>query len=56
MFWLGYKLMYRTRVIHPGKVDLFSGKKEIDDEEERFLADQALRGPRTRWQRIWDGL
>ncbi|KAG8899377.1 hypothetical protein FRB99_006759 [Tulasnella sp. 403] len=54
--WLGYKLLYRTSVIPPARVDLFSGKRQIDEEEERYLQEQAERGPKTRWQRIWDSL
>lgn len=54
--WLGYKLMYKTKVIQPKNVDLVTGLKEIEDEEQRYLAAQAALGPRTRWQRIWDAL
>ncbi|KAG8933953.1 hypothetical protein FRC02_010888 [Tulasnella sp. 418] len=54
--WLGYKLYHKTKVIPLEDVDLISGKKAIDDEEERYLAEQAAKGPRTRWQRIWDAL
>ena len=56
LFWGGYKLVYRTRVIPVDKVDLITGKREIDEEEERFNREQELKGPRTRWQRIWDTL
>ncbi|KAG8924052.1 hypothetical protein FRC00_005554 [Tulasnella sp. 408] len=55
-FFKGYKLMYRTRVIPPAEVDLVSGKRQIDEEEELYLAKQEARGPRTRWQKIWDSL
>lgn len=54
--WLGYKLFYRTRVIPPAEVDLVSGKRQIDEEEERYLAKQEAKGPRTTWQKIWDSL
>ncbi|KAG9048725.1 hypothetical protein FS837_012161 [Tulasnella sp. UAMH 9824] len=54
--WLGYKLVYRTRVLPPAEVDLVSGKRQIDEEEQMYLAKQEARGPRTRWQKIWDSL
>ncbi|EMD38505.1 hypothetical protein CERSUDRAFT_113683 [Gelatoporia subvermispora B] len=56
LFWGGYKLYYRSRVIPLDDVDLVTGKKEIDEEEERFNHKQALLGPRGRWQTIWDSL
>ncbi|KAG8910646.1 hypothetical protein FRC01_006211 [Tulasnella sp. 417] len=56
VLWLGYKLMYRTRVIPPAEVDLVSGKQQIDEEEGLYLAHQHGRGPRTSWQKIWDSL
>ena len=54
--WAGYKLIFKTKMIPLEQVDLISGKREIDEEEERFLAEQAKLGPRTRWQQIWDSL
>ncbi|KAI0064602.1 hypothetical protein BV25DRAFT_1823006 [Artomyces pyxidatus] len=56
LFWGGYKIYYRSSVIPVEKVDLLSGKREIDEEEERFLHEQDLRGPRTTAQKVWDGL
>ncbi|KAH8106707.1 dicarbixylic amino acid permease [Cristinia sonorae] len=56
LFWGGYKLYYRSKVIPPEKVDLITGKREIDEEEERFNAEEAAKGPRTKWQKIWDSL
>ncbi|KAF7793034.1 hypothetical protein EIP86_004139 [Pleurotus ostreatoroseus] len=55
-FWAGYKLWFRTKVIPIERVDLVTGKREIDEEEERFNQLEALKGPRTRWQRLWDSL
>ncbi|KAJ3554884.1 hypothetical protein NM688_g2879 [Phlebia brevispora] len=52
LFWAGYKLWYRTGVIPAEKVDLVTGKREIDEEEERFNQQEALKGPRTRWQKF----
>ena len=54
--WLGYKMIYKTRVIPTDKVDLTTGLREIDEEEEQFLAWQAAKGPRSTWKKIWDSL
>ena len=56
LFYGGYKLYYRTVLIPSDKVDLITGKREIDEEEERFNQEQEARGPRSRWQRIWEDL
>ncbi|KAF8654054.1 hypothetical protein AX16_003589 [Volvariella volvacea WC 439] len=56
VMWVGYKLYYKTRVIKPENIDLVTGVREIDEEEAKYLAEQAAKGPRTRWQRIWDSL
>lgn len=52
VLWSGYKFYYKTKVIPLDQIDLISGKREIDEEEEQFLAEQAKLGPRTRLQRI----
>ncbi|PVG02275.1 putative DIP5-glutamate and aspartate permease [Serendipita vermifera] len=52
-FW---KLRYRDHTIPYDTMDLVTGKKEIDMEEEAFLEAERARGPRTRWQKIWDSL
>ncbi|KAH7107279.1 dicarboxylic amino acid permease [Auriculariales sp. MPI-PUGE-AT-0066] len=54
--WAGYKLIKRTKVIPIDQVDLFTGKRVIDEEEEHFLAEEALKPPRTFLQRLWDGM
>jgi amino acid transporter len=57
IFWLGYKLRYRTQVIPSSKVDLITGKREIDEEEERFiLKEKAREGKVSRWRRLADVL
>lgn len=56
VFWAGYKLFYRTSVIPAEKVDLVSGLREIDEEEERFVLEQEAKGPRSFWRRVWDDL
>ncbi|OAX44602.1 dicarboxylic amino acid permease [Rhizopogon vinicolor AM-OR11-026] len=54
-FWIGYKLRFRTRLIPASKVDLITGKKEIDEEEERFvLLEKARRAKMSRWRRLAD--
>jgi amino acid transporter len=37
-------------------MDLFTGKQEIDEEEKAYLEAQHLRGPLSRWERLWDNL
>ncbi len=56
IFYSTYKIYYRSTLIPSDKVDLITGKREIDEEEERFNKEQEMRGPRTRWQRLWDSL
>ncbi|KAJ8487163.1 hypothetical protein ONZ51_g4362 [Trametes cubensis] len=56
LFYVGYKVYYRTTLIPSDKVDLVTGKREIDEEEERFNQEQEARGPRSRWQKIWEDL
>ena len=56
IFFFGYKFWFRTKVIPPAAVDLFSGKREIDEEEERFIEEEKARGERSRWQRFFDEL
>ncbi|KAI0748018.1 dicarbixylic amino acid permease [Daedaleopsis nitida] len=56
IFYFGYKLYWRTVLIPSGVVDLITGKREIDEEEERFNHEQELRGPRTKLQQFWDSL
>ncbi|KAI0781042.1 dicarbixylic amino acid permease [Trametes elegans] len=56
LFYGGYKLAYRSALIPSDKVDLVTGKREIDEEEERFNQEQAARGPRTWWQKLWEDM
>lgn len=39
----GYKLIMRPKRVRASTADLFSGKKEIDDQEAEFLAQQAAK-------------
>jgi yeast amino acid transporter len=55
ILWGGYKLYFRTSVIPIEKLDLISGKREIDEEEEQFIASEE-KGPRSFAQRVWDSL
>ena len=54
--WIGYKVMYKSKQLKPTEVDLVTGLRRIDEEEKKFLAEEAAKGPRTRWQKIWDSL
>ena len=56
LFWGSYKIFYKTKQIAPERVDLITGKREIDEEEERFNREEELKGPRTKWQKFWDNL
>ena len=52
-FW---KLRFGDRTVPYAKMDLLSGKEEIDQEEEMFVAAQRLRGPQPKWRKIWDSI
>lgn len=56
ILWWGYKLTRKTKLIPPSEIDLVTGLRRIDEEEKQFLAEEAAKGPRTRWQKIWDSL
>lgn len=53
---MGYKIYHKTKVIPPESVDLITGKREIDEEEDRYVAEQELKGPLTRGQKFWNAL
>jgi len=56
--WAGYKIYFRTRVIPVNEVDLVSGKREIDEEEQAYLdlAEKMLKAGEKKsvWSRMWD--
>ena len=54
--WAGYKLFRKTRVIAPHNVDLVTGLRQIEEEEQKYLADEAAKGPQTRLGKLWDSL
>ncbi|TFK76493.1 dicarbixylic amino acid permease [Pluteus cervinus] len=56
IMWFGYKFYYKTKALKPEDIDLITGLRAIDEEEEKYLAEEAARGPRTRLQRLWDSL
>lgn len=56
ILWAGYKFYYKTRTLPSKQVDLVTDLREIDEEEEKFIKEQNLRGPRTRAQKLWDSL
>ncbi|EGO01263.1 hypothetical protein SERLA73DRAFT_105899 [Serpula lacrymans var. lacrymans S7.3] len=56
VLWLGYKVFCKTKTIPASQVDLVTGKKEIDEEEERFIAEEKLLGTKSVMGRVWDAL
>ncbi|PFH54397.1 hypothetical protein AMATHDRAFT_53372 [Amanita thiersii Skay4041] len=54
--WVGYKVIYKTKPIASKDVDLVSGLRSIDEEEERYLAEEKAKGPRAKWQKVVDAL
>jgi amino acid transporter len=54
--WIGYKTVMKTKVIPLDRVDLITGLKAIDDEEKRYLENEAARGPRSKLGKFWDAL
>ena len=40
IMYFGYKIVKKSKILTPQEVDLFSGKKEIDDEEAEFVANR----------------
>lgn len=52
--YLYWKIVHKTKLIPLLEVDLVSGKKEIDDDEEYWLRKAEARGPLNFWQRIYD--
>ena len=37
-------------------VDLVTGLRAIDEEEERYILEEAAKGPRSRLKRLWDSM
>ncbi|KAF8163259.1 dicarboxylic amino acid permease [Crassisporium funariophilum] len=56
ILWIGYKVMFRTTRILPERVDLVTGLRAIDEEEAKYLAEEAARGPQTGLRKFWDSL
>lgn len=56
VLWLGYKLIFKTRVILPKEVDIVTGLRAIDEEEEQYLEYEKAKGPQGRFEKIWDAL
>lgn len=53
IFW---KVKNRETKVGYETMDFLTGKREIDEEEEVYLQSQALLGPRTWKQKLWDSL
>ena len=56
LLFFGWRYYDGSRTYPPERVDILFGKREIDEEEEEYLAEQRLKGPKSRWRRIWDAL
>jgi len=56
LFFLGWRYYDGCSTIPLDRVDLVSGKREIDEEEEHYLEEQRLKGPRSQWRRLWDAM
>jgi amino acid permease len=56
LFAIFWKWKKEDTAVAYANMDLFTGKQEIDEEEDAYLEAQNLRGPRPRWKRLWDGL
>jgi len=56
LLFMGWRYHDTCGTIPLDRVDLFSGKREIDEEEEQYLAEQQRKGPKSRWRRIWDAV
>ena len=56
MLYLFWKVLHRTRVIPLKEVDLISGIREIDLEEERDRVQDTVQDPQNMWQKLWDSM
>lgn len=48
--------MFKTKQLAPKNVDLVSGLRAIDEEEKKYLAEEAMKGPQSRLGELWDSL
>ncbi|KAF5381028.1 hypothetical protein D9615_003914 [Tricholomella constricta] len=56
VLWMGYRILYKSKLIPSKEVDLVTGLREINEEENKYLEDQAALGPRSTLKRMWDSL
>ena len=56
LLFIGWRYYDGRGTIPLDSVDLVSGKREIDEEEEQYLAEQKQKGPKGRWRRVWDAV
>jgi len=56
LLWISYKLLFKTKQLAPADVDLVSGLRAIDEEEKKYLSEEAIKGPRSRLGKLWDSL
>lgn len=56
LFFIGWKYYDGCCTVPLESVDLLLGRREIDYEEEQYIEEQNLGGPKSRLRRIWDAL
>ena len=56
LFFFGWRYYDGCSTIPLESVDILSGKRQIDEEEEQYLAAQSAKGPKSQWRRLWDAL
>ena len=51
----GYKWKNKTKTVHPAEADFYSGKAQVDREEEEFLARQAMADHSldSKWRKVY---
>ncbi|KAF5365670.1 hypothetical protein D9758_003319 [Tetrapyrgos nigripes] len=54
VLWVGYKLWYRTKVIPSESIDLVTGLREIEEDEEKYKLEMKAMGPKGKWGRLID--
>lgn len=43
-------------MLRPEEVDLTTGLRAIDEEEQRYLEQEAAKGPQSKLKQFWDSL
>ncbi len=53
LLFFGWRYYDGCVTVPLNRVELVSGR---DEEEEDYLTEQRLKGPKSRWRRIWDAV